>query len=117
LPEYCILNRTKGTILADKAEFARSFLGRLIGLLNKRQLPAGYALILIPCRSIHTFFMRMPIDCLFLNRDLQVIKIVKDMKPFRLSGHVFEAQMAVELPAGIADKSITELGDTLEIKL
>jgi uncharacterized membrane protein (UPF0127 family) len=67
-----IENLTRGTVIADRAEVARSLLARGRDLMGRPDLPAGYGLILVPESSIHMFFMRIPIDVLFVDRQHRV---------------------------------------------
>ena len=57
-----IENITRGNVIADKAEIARSFMARGRGLMGRDALPEGYALVIYPESSIHMFFMRIPLD-------------------------------------------------------
>jgi uncharacterized protein len=87
-------------ILAEDLAEARSFLARAWGLLGRSNLPRGAGLLIRPCRSIHTFGMRFPIDALFLNRDQQVVGLVHALKPQRISPIFVSAYGVIELPAG-----------------
>ena len=73
-PPIEIRNETRGQVLATQAELARSFVARGRGLMGRVSLPAGYALIIYPEWSIHTFFMRVPIDVPLLRRALAVFR-------------------------------------------
>ncbi len=108
-----IINQTKNTILADQAELCQTFLKRIIGLLNRKELKKGEALLIKPCNSIHTLFMRFPIDVVFLDRKNRVIKILPYLKPWRLSGIYLSAGLCLELPAGTIESSHTSIGDIL----
>jgi uncharacterized membrane protein (UPF0127 family) len=110
-----IINKTKGTILADNAVIAQSLLKRTIGLLNRKNLEAGEALIISPCNSIHTFFMRFSIDVVFINKDYKVIKTISCLKPFRISRVYWLSSKVIELPAGAISSSNTQQGDLLFI--
>lgn len=110
-----ILNRTKGTLIAQDAVLKATFWARMKGLLGERGLAAGCAVILLPCNSIHTFFMRFSIDVLFVDKNNRVAKTIADLAPFRLSSICFKATSAVELPAGTIKASRTSFGDILEI--
>jgi uncharacterized membrane protein (UPF0127 family) len=84
------------------------------GLLGRGSLDADSAMILAPCNSIHTFFMKFPIDILFMSRDGRVLKIRSNCGAWRLA---FAAGgfAVIELPAGAADRSGICAGDRLEI--
>lgn len=94
---------------------ANTLFQRLKGLLGKKELPQGQAMILKVCDSIHTFFMQFPIDVIFVDSNNKVIKMIPRMQPFRISGIYFKAYLAIELPAGIIEKTATEAGDFLSI--
>ncbi len=70
-----IINKTKNTILAEEAYIADTVFSRVKGLLGKQSLDEGSALIIKPCNSIHTFFMRFPIDVFFVDRNNKIVKI------------------------------------------
>ena len=70
-----ILNLTRNAILAEKAIIADSFFRRLQGLLGQDSLASGAGLILKPCDSIHTFFMRFPIDAAFVDKNNRVTRL------------------------------------------
>jgi len=81
---YRIVNKTKNIILASQAKIADSFFKRLIGLMFKKGLSKEEALVFFKAPSIHTFFMRFPIDILFLDREGKVLRIVKKVNPYRV---------------------------------
>ena len=108
-----ILNKTKNTWLSEDATLADSFFSRFLGLMGKKELQKGCALVLKPCNSIHTFFMRFPIDALFLDKQNLVIASLPDMKPFGASPIYWQARGVVELPAGTISATSTAVGDSL----
>ena len=77
------LRREDGRVVAESVTVADSTMRRLRGLLGKRDLPSGYGVLLRPAWSIHTAFMRFPIDVVFLDPDQVVIKIVPNLTPFK----------------------------------
>ena len=108
-----IVNKNNNNILADNAVLANTPLSRMVGLLGKEKLCNGQALILDPCNSIHTFFMRFPIDVLFLDKNNRVVKAVYSVKAFRLTPIYFRAKLAVELPPGTIIATSTQEGNIL----
>ena len=68
------------------------------GLLGRRGLPPGEGLLLRPASSVHTAFMRFPIDVVFLDRDLTVLKVARGVVPWR-AAWARRARAALELPA------------------
>jgi uncharacterized membrane protein (UPF0127 family) len=94
-------------VVIPDLEIARSSWSRFVGLMGRRELPAGHALWIEPCNSIHMFFMRFAIDVLFLDREGRVKRVLLKLKPWRVSPIVFGSRTVVELPAGtLADKSL-----------
>lgn len=91
--------RVDGKVLAHKITIADNLFKRTKGLMFSRELPQGNALIIPRCNAIHTCFMRFPIDVMFLDRDLNVLKIIRNVAPWRLVPPVFGASYVVELPA------------------
>ena len=110
-----VTNETKGTEVASQAQVADSIPSRFWGLLGRRFLPDGHGLLLRPSSSIHTAFMRFAIDVVFLDRENRVVKVVPELKPFRLAGCWRGAHSALELPAGGAAAGDVEQGDQLLI--
>ena len=111
-----IINTSKEALLADKARIANTFWGRAIGLLNRRSLERGEALILKPSCSIHTLFMRFAIDVIFLDKSNKIIGVLHSFKPFRISPLFFRASCTIELPEGTLRQTNTQIGDIIEIK-
>lgn len=102
-------------MLAENAALAKTLLKRIIGLLGRKEIKAKEALVLTPCNSVHTFFMRFPIDLIFLDKDSKVIKAISRFKPYRISKMYFRANTVIELPAGILESASLEIGDTLRV--
>jgi len=115
-----VINESRGVVLAHRAEVADTFLRRLRGLMFRRRLEFGEGMILRPSRpgrrtcAIHTFFMRFPIDVLFL-RDGEVVDAVENLRPWRVYVPREAAEEIVELPAGTIERSGTEVGDHVRV--
>lgn len=103
-------------VFADDLTLNNTFFSRLIGLMFKKNLPAGSGIILKPCTQIHTCFMRFNIDVIFLDEDLKVLHIIENMKPWRISPLFLKAKYTVELPSGTL-KGRVKKGETLAIAL
>ena len=108
-----ILNVTKVTVVAEDLAVARSFWGRFRGLMLRRRMASGEALLIEPSASIHTAFMRFPIDVVFLDRENQVVKVAENVRPFRAV--LSRGKSALELNAGCAGKANVSKGDRLII--
>ena len=108
-----VTNGTRHTILGNDIRLASSLVGRLKGLLGCPGLAPGQGLVLEPCRSIHTFFMRFPIDVVFYDKEQRVVAVRENLAPYRLTSVVWRARGVVELPAGTVLASKTKVGDQL----
>lgn len=111
-----IINQTKNTILAEDVIMADTPLKRIKGLLGRKEFKKGQAIILKPCNSIHTFFMRFPIGVLFIDKENRVIKAIPHLEPFRLTSIYFNAAFTVELPADTIPSTLTQAGDRLSLE-
>lgn len=109
-----VTNLTRGTVLATRLEAAHTGPKRRKGLLGRDSLGTGEGLWIAPCESVHTFFMRFPIDLVYLDREKRIKKARSVVGPWRLSA-CFSAHSILELPAGTIRESLSERGDTLEI--
>jgi uncharacterized membrane protein (UPF0127 family) len=112
-----IKNVTRDRVLAASGELARSFWARGRGLMGRASLPDSYALIIFPESSIHTFFMRVPIDVHFVDRDDKVIGLREAMPPSRPFAGVapWRGRYVIEMPAGVIASTETALGDQLQL--
>lgn len=108
-----ITNSTRGTMLAERAEIAATSARRNIGLLRHKNLPDGEGLWIVPCEGVHTFFMKFPIDVVYLDRKRRVVKVRPNLAPWRIS-LCLSAHSVLELPAGKAAAAGTRRGDQLE---
>jgi uncharacterized protein len=111
-----VLNSTRGATVADRVEVARSAWSRGKGLLGRSGLAPNAGLLIIPCNSIHSFFMQFRFDALFLDRDYRVLQIIHEMKPWRASSLVWRAHAVLELPAGVARGTGVQIGDQLAVQ-
>lgn len=108
-----IRNQTKGVILADRCEIADNFLKRFLGLMPKSDLASGAGLLITPCNSIHMFFMKFPIDAVFIDRNNSIVYMIENFKPWKCSKIIRRAHSVLELPAGTINRTKTDLGDKL----
>lgn len=111
-----LVNVSRGSLVAARVERAERPLQRMRGLLGRSGLAEGEALLLAPCASIHTFFMRFPLDVLFLDRDLHVLRALESLPPWRATRLHLRAACAVELAAGSLRRSQTRQGDRLRLE-
>ena len=88
---------------------ADTFVRRFLGLMGKRDV--DYGLLLVPCKSIHTFFMKIPIDVVYLDAAMTIVKIEKNMMPWKTGKTCKNAYCILELPAGVADQLHLAVGN------
>jgi uncharacterized membrane protein (UPF0127 family) len=99
------LETAAGTVVAAHVEVAEGVVSRFLGLMGRAELPEGHGLALRPCNSIHMFFMRFPLDVLFVDGDGRVVRVLHSIRPWRASTLVRGAKAAIELPAGTAQRA------------
>lgn len=109
-----VLQRT-GDVLLESLDVADSFWGRLRGLMGVEGLRSSEGLALIPCNSIHSFFMRFPIDVLFLDAQGRVLRCHGAMKPWRTGTFVPGARMVIEASSGVFSGTV-RVDDIVEIR-
>lgn len=105
-----VRNVRADAVLAGHLELAADSKSRRRGLLGRDHFEAGAALVIAPCSSVHTFFMRFAIDVLFIRRDGTVVKCVRDLPPWRIA-LAPGAYAVIEFPAGTLQGSHTDRGD------
>ena len=107
-----LVNQRTDEALADRVEVAVTRSERRKGLLGRSGLEPWSALIIAPCFSIHTMFMRFDIDAVFVDDDGRAVKVVQGMGPWRIAVQPF-AHAVVELPAGSLRDRPVDVGDRL----
>lgn len=111
-PEYTVINDTRNCAVANRVRRASTSATRRKGLLGVTHLDEHSGLWIVPCEGVHTFFMRIPIDVVFLDRHGRVKKIRPSLRAWRLS-LCLSARSVLELAAGVMKKSGTQVGDRL----
>lgn len=98
---------TSGEVIVAQLSQANSFIKRLKGLIFTPQLDEGCGLLISPCKQVHTHFMRYALDIVFLDKSLNVVAIIKDLKPWRLTAYYKKAHYVLEVPANSLPISIS----------
>ena len=109
-----VRNVTRGTVVAIRARTAMDTWARMRGMIGRR-FGDFDALIFNRCNAIHTLFMGLPIDVLFLGDDGRVLGLRRSMAPWRLAV-IPRARRVVELPPGAIERSGTHEGDVIEVE-
>ncbi len=110
--EFAIYRAGREGVLLERVDTALSVWERFRGLMLRRQLAEGHGLLLPDCRSIHTCFMRFPIDVVYLDEDNCVSRIIPRMRPWRISV-CWAARFVLEAPAGWSERVGLKRGDVL----
>jgi len=110
-----VIHKETNKVLANDLKIAKSFADRTLGLMFIKEMKGFDALLLEPCTSVHNFFVRFPIDLIFLNKDNKVVKLIPCFKPWRMTGIYLKARKVLELPNGTIGDFI-KVGDSLEVR-
>lgn len=108
-----VMNLTRGSVLATRLEVAASGPKRRKGLLGRESLSPGEGLWIVPCESVHTFFMRFPIDLVYLDEENRIRKVRSGVGAWRMSA-CLSAHSVLELAAGTIRGTETRRGDIVE---
>ena len=114
-------NETRDTVLADDLEVGAGFLAKFLGLMGRPSLPAGHGLWLPGENGIHMFFMRLPIDAVFVGRQTPdgsrpVVAVRTGLRPWTgIVPLIRGADGVLELPVGTVLRTATQRGDSISI--
>jgi uncharacterized membrane protein (UPF0127 family) len=111
---FASVTTSGGVVVCETCLIADNPLLRTKGLLGRHELPEGEGILLRPASSIHMAFMRFPIDAVFLAKDLTVLKVVRNLAPWRMASRR-RAHSVLELPAGTCERTGVHEGDRLAL--
>ena len=111
-----VVNLTREQTLVTGGQVADTCWSRLRGLIGSSPLAPGEGLLIVPCKAIHTHFMRFPIDVLYVDAGKEVVGIGHALPPWRFGRPYRPSRFVLELPAGTAKGTDTQVGDRLQIK-
>jgi hypothetical protein len=94
---------------------ATGFIERFIGLLGKKSIPPGYAMYFPDCNSIHTYFMKMPIDVIMLDSGGKIVFVRENMAPWK-TAVCLKAKTTLEMKAGEIRRMGLKVEDQLKIQ-
>ena len=112
---FARVRTSDGAIVCERCEVPKSSLARMRGLLGRNGLELGSGMLIDSAPSVHMFFMRFPIDVVFLDRDRRVVAVKHCLRPWRVAG-ARRAVAALELPAGTAAAVGVDEGDVLVLE-
>ncbi|WP_158737979.1 DUF192 domain-containing protein [Alteribacillus sp. YIM 98480] len=108
-----LLNLHTNQMVAEEVKGAYAFVKRLKGLMFTKQIPENFALHIAPCPSIHTFFMKYPIDVLYLNNRHEIVGMEEEVAPGKFGKRFRGTRSVVELPSGKIKTSNVKVGQIL----
>jgi uncharacterized protein len=103
-----------GDVVCERCLVADGFWSRGRGLLGRKTLPAGEGILLLPASSVHMFFMRFAIDVVFLDRELSVLDVRENLRPWRMASRR-GAHSTLELAVGEIERRGLAVGQQLEL--
>ena len=109
-----LINDRTGEVILEDLQTADNFYARFRGLMGRLSIPENAGLMINPCNSIHCFFMKFPIDVIFLDKEDRVVHIAENMKPGRISPVVKRAKYVVEASATSLSDNVM-VGDKVKI--
>lgn len=114
-PTFARVRTAEGVLVCERCEIPETAFGRARGLLGRDGLDPGEGMLIDRAGSVHMFFMRFPIDVVFLDRDRKVVGVRHGLRPWRVAG-ARRAVAALELPAGAAAEAGIGEGDVLVLE-
>jgi uncharacterized membrane protein (UPF0127 family) len=103
-------------VIVRELRMADNFFTRAKGLLGTKELPEGHGLLIRPCNSVHMLWMSYAIDVVFLSKAMEVVRVIPELKPWRLSPVVKGAYQVLELPEGTISRTGLVPGNKLVLK-
>ena len=110
------LRNEDGDVVCERCTLARDPYSRMRGLLGRGGLAEGEGLLLQPAGSIHTFFMRLAIDAVFLDAERRIVRIASDVRPWRTAA-AKRSRAVLELAAGEAARVGLQPGHLLRLEV
>ena len=110
-----IRNTSRNTVVGETIEVAETAVQKVKGLLGRDCLEDGQGLLFKGAGSLHTLFMRFPIDIIYANKQGKVLKAAKAVRPFKVAAAPLRGYYAIELPVGAINASNTQVGDLLDL--
>jgi uncharacterized protein len=109
--------RKDGIVVIPRLRIAAAFRERFVGLMGRAPIGPDCGLLLTPCRSIHTFFMRFALDVVFLNVEGRVLRVARNVRPWRICDGGAQARTVLEMQAGWLGPEALREGDLVRVCL
>ena len=110
-----LIDAKRGVVLARRVDAAFDSKTRRKGLLGRESVPGDFALVIAPSNAVHTWFMRMPLDLIFVTRSGTVTKTCCGVKPWRVAGSL-RAFAVIEAAHGLIDRHGVVPGDVVALR-
>ena len=110
-----LINKSTNKQIARSVECASSVKKRVRGLLGRDGVPESYALWILPCPAIHTFFMKFPIDVIFADKHLKVVSVFHSVPSRRVIFGGWKGHSVFELKAAQLKDFNMKKGDQLYV--
>ncbi|MGQ9788681.1 MAG: DUF192 domain-containing protein [Candidatus Hadarchaeaceae archaeon] len=118
--DFRLVDETTGVVIAHRVSLADDFFGRFRGMMLKRNFLSGEALLFTfgrPGRkNVHTFFVRFPIDLVYLDSGFRIVEVRPFLSPWRLHRSKVTSSHLIELPAGTVLRLGIGLGDRIVLE-
>lgn len=111
-----VYNSSKNNLIADDVKIAKTFIKRTFGLIPKSSILKDEGLVIYPCFSVHTFFMKFAIDILFINKQNKVIALYQNVKPYRILPIHPNSHYVIELAADVISTKNIEKDDFITLE-
>jgi len=108
-------HQTTNEIVLSNLQIPKTFYKKAKGLIGTKEMDENFGLWLKPCSSIHTFFMSIAIDVIYLDRALKIQRIDHQIQPWRVPRPAFGSHSVIEIKAGAAKKNNLSIGDQLHV--
>ncbi|MCR2823180.1 DUF192 domain-containing protein [Lederbergia panacisoli] len=110
------MDKDTGQVIVENLKPAYSFMKRLKGLMFQKTLKPGSGVHIKPCQSIHTFFMKFPIDVIYLDKEMNVVGMQQALPPGKLGKRFKNVHSVIEMKAGTISKCNVIVGQALILK-
>jgi hypothetical protein len=110
-----LIDAASCAVLASRVESAFDSATRKQGLLGRESIPVDYVLVIAPTNAVHTFFMRIPLDLVFVSRNGSVTKTCRSVKPWRMAGSL-KAFAVIEAAEGFIERHGLRPGDSVALR-
>lgn len=110
-----VYNQTRAAVLVKHGRVADSFWQRMRGLIGRRTFLQGDGLLIAPCNSVHTHFMALAIDVVYLDHSNCIIDLTPNLVPWRFARPRRRARSVLEIPSGTLARTGCMVGDQLTV--